>query len=204
MIASVYREFALELAVESGKVIRSYFTHTRAPSFVPDLKNDGTIVTDADREAERLMREMIGRMFSDHGIIGELLIGDGQTTTCNGQSVTCAATTRIEGARVLATSVKSIELHQNGPAFRNLVRRCKTFRGWGDCYGYLMVATGRADVMCDPIMKEWDIAALIPVIRGAGGTITDWQGRTPNGATSIVAAATNELHRAAISLLNPV
>ena len=50
-------------------------------------------------------------------------------------------------------------------------------RTWGDCYGYLLLATGHADIMCDPVMNPWDIAALIPVVRGAGGVITDWQGK---------------------------
>jgi myo-inositol-1(or 4)-monophosphatase len=83
-----------------------------------------------------------------------------------------------------------------------MASRAKQLRGWGDCYGYLMVAMGRADLMCDPVMNPWDIAALIPVIRGAGGTISDWQGRSPVGATSIVAAATAELHAEAMELLN--
>ena len=65
-----------------------------------------------------------------------------------------------------------------------------------------MVAMGRADLMCDPSMHPWDIAALIPVIRGAGGVITDWQGRDPVGATSIVAAATAPLNAEAIAALN--
>jgi myo-inositol-1(or 4)-monophosphatase len=52
-------------------------------------------------------------------------------------------------------------------------------------------------------MNEWDIAALIPVIRGAGGVVSDWQGRDPVGAKSLVAAATPELHAATIAALNP-
>jgi len=50
-------------------------------------------------------------------------------------------------------------------------------RTWGDCYGYLMLATGRADLMVDPIMEVWDAAALLPILEEAGGTFTDWQGR---------------------------
>jgi histidinol phosphatase-like enzyme (inositol monophosphatase family) len=50
-------------------------------------------------------------------------------------------------------------------------------RTWGDCYGYLMVATGRADLMVDPVMAIWDAAALLPILEEAGGTFTDWQGR---------------------------
>jgi histidinol-phosphatase len=50
-------------------------------------------------------------------------------------------------------------------------------RSWGDCFGYLMVATGRAELMVDPIMYLWDAAAVQPIIEEAGGTFTDWQGR---------------------------
>ena len=50
-------------------------------------------------------------------------------------------------------------------------------RTWGDCYGYLLVATGRAEVMFDAIMNVWDAAAIQPIVVEAGGTFTDWQGR---------------------------
>ncbi len=50
-------------------------------------------------------------------------------------------------------------------------------RSWGDGYGYLMVATGRAELMVDPVMNLWDAAAIQPVIEESGGTFTDWQGR---------------------------
>jgi len=49
-------------------------------------------------------------------------------------------------------------------------------RTWGDAYGYLLVATGRADVMIDPIMNVWDAAAVAPIVREAGGAFTDWKG----------------------------
>jgi fructose-1,6-bisphosphatase/inositol monophosphatase family enzyme len=50
-------------------------------------------------------------------------------------------------------------------------------RTWGDCFGYLLVATGRAAVMIDPTMHVWDAAALQPILEEAGGTFTDWSGR---------------------------
>ncbi|MGA2620804.1 MAG: histidinol-phosphatase [Thermoguttaceae bacterium] len=50
-------------------------------------------------------------------------------------------------------------------------------RSWGDCYGYLMVATGRAELMVDPVAAVWDLAPLLPILEEAGGTFTDWQGR---------------------------
>jgi len=57
-----------------------------------------------------------------------------------------------------------------------LVEATRVNRTWGDCYGYLLVATGRADVMIDPIMALWDAAALQPILEEAGGVLTDWQG----------------------------
>jgi histidinol phosphatase-like enzyme (inositol monophosphatase family) len=50
-------------------------------------------------------------------------------------------------------------------------------RSWGDGYGYLMVATGRADLMVDPIMCAWDAAPMLPILEEAGGVFTDWLGR---------------------------
>jgi histidinol phosphatase-like enzyme (inositol monophosphatase family) len=62
-------------------------------------------------------------------------------------------------------------------AYARLQEAVQLSRTWGDCYGYLLVATGRAEVMLDPIMNVWDAAALQPVLTEAGGTFTDWQGR---------------------------
>jgi histidinol phosphatase-like enzyme (inositol monophosphatase family) len=61
-------------------------------------------------------------------------------------------------------------------AFEALQKAAYITRTWGDCYGYLLVATGRAEVMVDPQMNVWDSAALQPIIEEAGGTFTDWQG----------------------------
>ena len=58
----------------------------------------------------------------------------------------------------------------------SVMNQVKVARGWGDCYGHAMVATGRAEVAIDPLMSPWDIAALIPILREAGGTCTDWKG----------------------------
>jgi fructose-1,6-bisphosphatase/inositol monophosphatase family enzyme len=72
-----------------------------------------------------------------------------------------------------------------------LQRRVNVSRTWGDCYGYVLVATGRADVMLDPVMNLWDCAPLLPIMEEAGGTFTDWRGvKTVHGGNSI---ATNGL-----------
>jgi len=135
-------------------------------------------------------------------ILNQLVIGDGTTTTLNGMTVRCRGTRSLAESTFLTTDWHAPAHHQDGPAFAAVAARARIARTWGDCYGYLLVATGWADVMCDPIMNPWDIAALIPVIRGAGGVITDWQGNTPVDAQSIVASATPELHAEVIAGLN--
>jgi histidinol phosphatase-like enzyme (inositol monophosphatase family) len=61
-------------------------------------------------------------------------------------------------------------------AFHHLEQAAYITRTWGDCYGYLLVATGRAEAMVDPMMNIWDAAAVQPIIEEAGGTFTDWSG----------------------------
>jgi histidinol-phosphatase len=60
-------------------------------------------------------------------------------------------------------------------------------RTWGDCFGYLMVATGRAEVMADPVLSLWDIAAFLPIISEAGGVLTDFAGDTTAFGGSAIA-----------------
>ena len=135
-------------------------------------------------------------------VLRQLVVGDGRQTTLNGRPVRVRATAHLEEATLLCSDVLTPARHQNGDAFAALGQRVKQLRTWGDCYGYLLLATGWADIMCDPIMNPWDVAALIPVVRGAGGIITDWQGRDPVNAASIV-AATPGLHAQVIAALNP-
>jgi histidinol-phosphatase len=72
-------------------------------------------------------------------------------------------------------------------AYDKLQAAARVSRTWGDAYGYLLVATGRAEVMVDPMMHVWDCAALQPVIEEAGGTFTDWQGTPTIHATQSIA-----------------
>ncbi len=66
-------------------------------------------------------------------------------------------------------------------AFCRLQTAARLTRTWGDCYGYLMVATGRAELMVDPQMAVWDAAPLLTILQEAGGTFTDWQGEATIG-----------------------
>lgn len=134
-------------------------------------------------------------------VLDQLVIGDGVTTTLNGAPVHCRTTTRVEQATLLINDPFTPATHQNGAAFDALARRTRLVRTWADCYGYLLLATGWADIVMDPIMNPWDIAALVPIVRGAGGVITDWQGRAPYPAESTVACGTAPLHADVIAAL---
>ncbi len=136
-------------------------------------------------------------------ILNQLMIGDGTVTTLNGTPVRCRATTRVEESTLLYSDHFSAERYQDGTAFDTLARRVKLARTWGDCYGYMLMAAGWADIALDPIVSPWDIAAIIPIVRGAGGTISDWQGGSPTNAQSAIACATPQLHRAVVAILNP-
>jgi histidinol-phosphatase len=109
----------------------------------------------------------------------------------NGEPARVSNTARLDDALLLATDFTACERYGFGRAGELLQRRAKTSRTWGDCYGYVLVATGRADVMFDPVMNLWDCAALLPIVEEAGGTFTDWRGqRRIDGGNSI---ATNGL-----------
>lgn len=84
---------------------------------------------------------------------------------------------QLSEACFLTSEVASFEEIGRQSVYDRLQAACRVTRTWGDCFGYLMVATGRAELMVDPIMKIWDAAALLPVLQEAGGTFTDWQGR---------------------------
>jgi histidinol phosphatase-like enzyme (inositol monophosphatase family) len=132
----------------------------------------------------------------------QLLIGDGVTTTLNGRAIRTRPTQRLADATLLTSDTLNLAKYQNGPACDRLLGQAKLVRTWGDCYGYSLLAGGWADVMVDPIMNPWDIAALVPVIRGAGGVITDWNGNDPINAASTIAAATPQLHAAVLATLH--
>ena len=81
-----------------------------------------------------------------------------------------------------------------------LVREAKLYRTWGDCFGYFALATGAADLMLDPTLAYWDVAAIVPVIEGAGGAVTAWNGGSPLAEPSLIASA-GPLNAVALELL---
>jgi myo-inositol-1(or 4)-monophosphatase len=134
-------------------------------------------------------------------ILKQLCIGDGAVTTLNDQAVRMRSVAKLAEATLLYTERGLIGQHQSIAGFEALEARSRIVRTWGDCYGYLLLAWGFADIMVDPVMKPWDFLPLVPIIRGAGGTITNWQGGDVLASDSVVAAAPN-LHAEVIKILN--
>jgi len=105
----------------------------------------------------------------------------------NGRPAHVSSTASLEDALLLCTDFAACERYGFGAAANDLQGKAKTSRTWGDCYGYVLVATGRADVMLDPVMNLWDCAALLPILEEAGGTFTDWRGERTAAAGNSVA-----------------
>jgi histidinol-phosphatase len=88
-------------------------------------------------------------------------------------------TARLDESLLLTSEIEGFKDHQPRDAFDvfvRLQRAVRVARTWGDGYGYLMVATGRAEVMIDPMMNLWDAAPMQTIIEEAGGHFSDWQG----------------------------
>lgn len=109
----------------------------------------------------------------------------------NGERARVSTTAKLDEALLLCTDFNAADKHGFARITDELQRCAKVSRTWGDCYGYVLVATGRAEVMLDPVMNLWDCAPLLPIMEEAGGTFTDWRGvSTVNGGNAI---ATNGL-----------
>src|SRR6185312_3122940 len=83
----------------------------------------------------------------------------------NGARCRVSGVRAIEDATVLTTDHRFARTPERLTGWRTLAARASLARDWGDCYGYFLVATGRAEVMIDGVLADWDAAALFPVIR---------------------------------------
>ena len=157
-----------------------------------------------------LFTTLVGLLHNGEPILGAIhqpvanltCIGNNETTSLNGITVTCRNTEKLERATILSSSIKTAEIYQNGAAFSKVVKMANLFRTWGDGYGYLLVASGQADVMLDPVMNPWDILPVIPVIRGSGARIGNWQGNEDHWNSAV--ATTPALFDTTVAALNAV
>ena len=133
---------------------------------------------------------------------GELMIGaQGRPTTVNGRPVRVRDTRSMDEATVLFTDLPLLQKMGYGLSLENLGQQGSLIRGWGDCYGHFLVAAGRADIMIDPQLSLWDLAALKPCVEGAGGRFTDSAG-SPEGLGDSAISTNGHLHDEIIAALN--
>ncbi len=248
------KQLALELAEASAAVIRGYYRSGLAI----DDKSDASPVTQADREAEIAMRQLITARRPQDGIIGEEfgrenedaewvwvldpvdgtkafitgrplfvtligllhfgkpvlgvinqpITGDcwlgvvGEGTTLNGVPAQVSCIAELAGARIGSTGPQYFSA-SGLQAFNALANECR-FAVWGgDGYQFGLLASGGMDIAVESGIKLHDFAALAPVVIGAGGLMTDWQGRAldQHSGGNVVAAATPALHTAALACL---
>lgn len=255
---SVSPEFFRQLATAAASQTLPRF---RRPHQVANKLAGGfDPVTEADREAERAIRDLIGREFPDHGLLGEefgpenlpnrhcwvidpidgtrafisglplwgTLVGlleDGKAVAgmmsqpftgelfyaAGGQAhyegpggaraLKVRTTTDLRQA-TLCTTTPALFLDDARTSYDQLETAVQLARYGTDCYAYCMLAAGQVDLVVETGLQSYDIVALIPIIEAAGGVVTSRDGGPAEAGGFVVAAATPQLHAAALELLN--
>src|SRR6185312_1898557 len=251
--------FANRLADTSGAVIRPLFRQ-RIDVAHKKGRHDFDPVTEADKGAERAIREVIARERPDDGVLGEeypetkgtsgyrwildpvdgtrafitgrhewgsliALEKDGKPVLgildqpvlgerfvgVNGAShliqagkaspLEVRACASLSEAILCATDPGAYFAREQLSAFSRVDGATKMTRYGGDCYLFAALALGFVDIVIEANFNAWDVAALIPLVEGAGGTITDWDGGSAESGKSILAAGDRRIHQAALALL---
>jgi len=117
----------------------------------------------------------------------------------NGRRAKVSDVARLADATLLTTDLAGFVAAGFDVAYQRLRSAVRLERTWGDCYGHMLVATGRAEVMVDPILHQWDACALLPILEEAGGRFTDWDGARSISSGSGL-STNNLLHDAVIQL----
>jgi len=242
---------AVEAARAAGEIALRYYRG----GFEVTIKPDQTPVTQADREAERAITEILGRAFPDWGFLGEefgatggqetrwiidpidgtknfvrgvpfwaVLIGleeRGEITTgvvfnpvtdelftarrgegafANGERIRVSDCDRLKEAAVLHSDLRLLRAAGAWDGFVRLIDGSRRTRGFGDYYGYGLVAEGKAEMYVEVDLKPWDIAPVKILVEEAGGRLTDFDGR-PTIYDGRVLASNGRLHEEALALL---
>jgi histidinol phosphatase-like enzyme (inositol monophosphatase family) len=136
--------------------------------------------------------------------IGERFSGDSGSANYRGPSGERRLAVRRCGSLNDATLFTTSPLLMNEPdrdIFGRVQAEARLSRYGGDCYSYCMLAAGHLDLVIETELKPYDIAALIPIVTGAGGIVTTWEGKPAQGGGRIVAAGDPRVHEAALKLL---
>ncbi len=151
---------------------------------------------------------LVGLLYRGEPVLGviynpqtEELISAGNGLGCfyNGQPSTVSSIANLAESRFLLG--EPAEFLNMSPRAAELIGSVKWSMGWGDGHAYLMLASGRAELVIDPIVSIWDIACIMPIVQEAGGTFTDFQGRARLGTQ--VVASNGIIHDAVLTMVDP-
>ncbi|MDR3498994.1 MAG: histidinol-phosphatase [Parvibaculum sp.] len=168
-------------------------------SFISGVPLWGTLIALNDGA-----RPVIGIM--DQPYIGERFIGrpgSSELISRHGRrTLRTSRCTRLEDALLGNTDPAMFREEAARAAFREVSSRVKLRRFGGDCYFYCLLAAGTLDLVIESSLQPYDVQALIPIIENAGGIVTSWTGTDAQMGGHVVAAATPELHAAALEILS--
>ena len=137
---------------------------------------------------------------------GERFAGTAEQAVCrrDGEEtiLKTSATSSLGDALLASTSPEMFSRGREMEAFERVSGACRMTRYGGDCYAYCMLAAGQLDLVIETGLNAYDIVALIPIVQGAGGVVTTWDGGSAAGGGRIVAAANAELHQYALDCLS--
>ena len=140
----------------------------------------------------------------DQPILKERWLGaEGQRSTFNGQPISVRACPSLAKAYMYSTAPIMFPGAYEKP-HEKLTKKVKLFRWGGDCYAYGLLASGHVDLVVEASLKLYDFAALVPVVKGAGGLITDWRGKEldMNSDGSVLAAGDAKVHAESMRILD--
>jgi len=170
---------------------------------------DGTISLSTGKNTfTTLIALMDGHAFAlgviDQPVLQERWIGGaGQATTLNGVPVKTKANTHLQKASLSTTTPDTFRTLRDQASFERLRREVQITSYGGDCYHFGLLASGHIDLIIERGFQLYDFAPLVPIVEGAGGVITDWQGRplTAHSRGDILASANRELHDQALAII---
>lgn len=139
----------------------------------------------------------------DQPILKDRWIGNGDVTDYNGEMSRSSDTTELADAVICSTGPTMFYGTDYEASFLNLEKKCKMMHWGGDAMLYASLASGRVDIVVETDLAIHDFCALSPIVNGAGGVMTDWDGKslTTSSDGRVLACATKELHEKALEIL---
>ena len=165
---------------------------TRA--FITGLPLWGTLIALNDGQ-----KPVLGIM--NQPFTGERYVGTPQGAWRNGVPLKTRACADLASARLMCTTPDMFDSAERRAAFDAVAAKVQLSRFGGDCYAYCMLASGFVDVIVEASLQPYDVQALMPIIEGAGGVMTAWDGSTAQHGGAIVACGDPALHAQVLELL---